>query len=169
MRSALWVLAAGSFLALVLAALAQPKPDAGAPPVFLPASKSFGGAPLVNDGFGGLGMIGTVRRDAGFGLGSSKRAPGELTLDAPVVEGPLEVVLVQKVLQRNRAQLRYCVERELSKAETLAGELTIFSACRWKGAWWPRSSSVRRWSGPRSNRVWCNAQGSGCSRHRRPK
>jgi TonB family protein len=53
-----------------------------------------------------------------------QEAPRPLA-EAATVEGPLEVALVEAVVRRNAAQIRYCYERELPAKPELAGRVVV--------------------------------------------
>lgn len=85
-----------------------------------------GGAPTSR----GLADIGTVGR-----LGNPKYGPGtELglrkersiaTLSTPLVVGALPRELIQRVINENKAQIRYCYEIELQRDQDLDGKVAV--------------------------------------------
>jgi hypothetical protein len=162
MRTALRGLAVVSFVMLLVAATSAYSPsrlllaaaaDAGSdagrtaasifgPSHYMAASKSFGGAPLDPQGFGGLGLRGggdggTAAGDAqgfgGLGLRGSGNVndsnSGDRTIttrlneQAPTVSGPLDVILVRRVVRRHTLELHDCVEN--NAAPKAQGELTL--------------------------------------------
>lgn len=85
-------------------------------------------------GSAGLGGLGTKGRSAegpaGYGSGGGYfesragtpkiGAPGD-----PIVLGALDRSLIEAVIKRHLAQIRYCYQRELSKQPDLAGKVTV--------------------------------------------
>lgn len=98
------------------------------------------GAPATSpptEGVGGVygGLIATRSANPGgdpspsttTGSGSfGTTAGGTATMGStPVIVGALDRSLVEAVLKRNLAQIRYCYQRELTKIPTLAGRISI--------------------------------------------
>jgi TonB family protein len=81
------------------------------------------------DGLGGIdrfGDGGLLGPGGGGGLGDDK-SDGILSDSVlpPLVIGSLDAALVDEVIKRNLAQIRYCYQRQLPKDRTLAGKIAI--------------------------------------------
>ncbi len=111
----------------------------------------FGAAPGDAQGFGGLGLrgsgsggggvgdtigiggIGTRGRGGGTGgygsgvgvLGGKKDVDIGITSAEPTVMGSLDKELIRQVIHRNRGQIRYCYESELTSHPNLKGKVAI--------------------------------------------
>ena len=68
---------------------------------------------------GGLGYASGV---GGLGKG---RERGVITLSTPVVMGALSKEVIQKVINQNKNQIRYCYEVELQRNQKLAGRIMV--------------------------------------------
>jgi len=95
-----------------------------------------GSGPLTGGGIGtsrGIAGIGTSGRLGGgsgrYGTGvgglGSRRDRGMISLSTPVVMGALSKEVIQKVINRNKAQIRYCYEVELQRNQKLAGRVMV--------------------------------------------
>lgn len=79
------------------------------------------------------GLIGTKGTQLGAGglgaVGSGLGAPGVggiMTVGGdPVILGALDKSLIDAVIKRNMAKIRYCYQKELSDDKTLAGKITV--------------------------------------------
>jgi TonB family protein len=111
----------------------------------------FGAAPGDAQGFGGLGLrgsgsggggvgdtigiggIGTRGRGGGTGgygsgvgvLGGKKDVDIGITSAEPTVMGSLDKELIRQVIHRNRGQIRYCYESQLTAHPNLHGKVAI--------------------------------------------
>ncbi len=104
-------------------------------------SKGFGGLGLRGSGSGGggvgnsigIGGIGTKGRGGGVGsygvgagyLGGKKDTVPEVTASEPMVMGSLDKELIRQVIHRNRNQIRYCYESQLTRHPKLSGKVAI--------------------------------------------
>ncbi len=82
------------------------------------------------EGLGGLGTKGRGSGASGYGSGGgnfgSKGEGGIGTVGGdPIILGALDKSLIDAVIKRNMAQIRYCYQRELTKAPTLGGKITV--------------------------------------------
>lgn len=94
-----------------------------------------GTGPMTGGGIGtsrGIAGIGTSGRAGGGGLaygsgiGIGKKADrGMISLSTPVVMGALPKEAIQKVINQNRAQVRYCYEVELQRNQNLEGRIMM--------------------------------------------
>jgi len=81
-------------------------------------------------GLGGTGTFGRGSGSSGWGAGSgnfgakSEGGIGRIGGD-PIILGALDKSLIDKVIKRNRAQIRYCYQRELNRSPTLSGKLVV--------------------------------------------
>lgn len=88
------------------------------------------GGPTASRGIGPIGTIGKVGRlgDAGYGpskgLGAHKDR-GLASLSTPVMIGALPRELIQRVINANKAQVRYCYEVELQRDQNLEGKVAV--------------------------------------------
>ncbi|MFZ5476124.1 MAG: AgmX/PglI C-terminal domain-containing protein [Myxococcota bacterium] len=78
----------------------------------------------------GLGGIGVRGRGAGFGAGGgnfgAKAEGGIATVTGePIILGALDRNLIDAVIKRQLAQIRYCYQRELTKNPDLAGKVVV--------------------------------------------
>jgi TonB family protein len=111
----------------------------------------FGAAPGDAAGFGGLGLrgsagggggtgetigiggIGTRGRGGGTGaygsgvgvLGGKKDIDIGITSSDPTVMGSLDKELIRQVIHRNRSQIRYCYESQLTRFPKLNGKVQV--------------------------------------------
>jgi TonB family protein len=111
----------------------------------------FGAAPGDAQGFGGLGLrgsgsggggvgdtigiggIGTRGRGGGTGgygsgagvIGGKKSVDIGITSADPTVMGSLDKELIRQVIHRNRGQIRYCYESQLTSHPNLRGKVAI--------------------------------------------
>lgn len=111
----------------------------------------FGAAPGDAHGFGGLGLrgsgsggggvgdtigiggIGTKGRGGGTGsygsgvgvLGGKKGVDIGITSSEPMVMGSLDKELIRQVIHRNRGQIRYCYESQLTRYPKLSGKVAV--------------------------------------------
>lgn len=87
---------------------------------------SGGGDGTGIDGFGSIGNNGTNRRT---GTGSSKitrvRNKVVKTSSSYTILGGLSRSLIDTVIKRNIAQIRYCYQRQLAKEPNLGGKITV--------------------------------------------
>lgn len=82
------------------------------------------------EGLGGLGTKGRGSGASGYGSGAgnfgSKGEGGIGTVGGdPIILGALDKSLIDAVIKRNMAQIRYCYQRELTKNPTLGGKITV--------------------------------------------
>ncbi len=95
------------------------------------------GGSMTGGGIGtsrGIAGIGTAGRlggggnsygsNVGKGLGGPKDR-GMVSLSTPVVMGALPREVIQKVINDNKAQIRYCYEIELQRDQTLEGKVAV--------------------------------------------
>lgn len=81
------------------------------------------------DGLGGLGTKGRGSGSSGYGSGGgqfgSKGEGGIGTVGGdPIILGALDKALIDAVIKRNMASIRYCYQKELTKNPTLGGKIT---------------------------------------------
>jgi TonB family protein len=104
-------------------------------------SGGFGGLGLRGSGGGGggtgdtigIGGIGTKGRGGGtsnYGtgvgvLGGKQSVDVGITSSEPLVMGSLDKELIRQVIQRNRGQIRFCYESQLTKYPKLAGKVAV--------------------------------------------
>jgi TonB family protein len=104
-------------------------------------AKGFGGMGLRGSGSGGggvgdtigIGGIGTKGRGGGTGsygtgvgvIGSKKSVDVGITSSDPIVMGSLDKELIRQVIHRNRNQIRYCYESQLTRFPKLEGKVAI--------------------------------------------
>nr|BDT35999.1 adventurous gliding motility protein GltG [Myxococcus sp. MH1] len=104
-------------------------------------SGGFGGLGLRGSGGGGggtgdtvgIGGIGTKGRGGGTGsygtgvgvLGGKSSVDVGITSSDPEVMGSLDKELIRKVIQANRAQIRYCYESMLNRFPKLGGKVAV--------------------------------------------
>ncbi|HYR55272.1 MAG TPA: adventurous gliding motility protein GltG, partial [Myxococcaceae bacterium] len=104
-------------------------------------SRGLGGLGLRGSGSGGggvgnsigIGGIGTKGRGGGVGsygvgagyLGGKKDTVPEVTASEPMVMGSLDKELIRQVIHRNRNQIRYCYESQLTRHPKLSGKVAI--------------------------------------------
>jgi len=104
-------------------------------------SKGLGGLGLRGSGSGGggvgnsigIGGIGTKGRGGGVGsygvgagyLGGKKDTVPEVTASEPMVMGSLDKELIRQVIHRNRNQIRYCYESQLTRHPKLSGKIAV--------------------------------------------
>ena len=91
---------------------------------------SRGGSGSGSGGLGGLGTKGGGAGASGYGSGGGYFGRQTGTPQAgvggdPVVLGALDKALIEAVIKRHLAQIRYCYQRELTKQPDLAGKVTI--------------------------------------------
>ncbi|MFZ5475207.1 MAG: AgmX/PglI C-terminal domain-containing protein [Myxococcota bacterium] len=82
------------------------------------------------EGLGGLGTKGRGSGASGYGSGGgnfgSKGEGGIGTVGGdPIILGALDKSLIDAVIKRNMAQIRYCYQRELTKNPSLGGKITV--------------------------------------------
>lgn len=82
------------------------------------------------EGLVGLGTRGRGSGASGYGTGGGNfGAKGEGGIGTvggdPIILGPLDKSLVDTVIKRNMAQIRYCYQKELTKNPTLSGKITV--------------------------------------------
>lgn len=82
------------------------------------------------DGLGGLGTKGMGSGASGYGRGGGNfGAKGEGAIGAvsgdPIILGALDRSLIDKVIKRHMAQIRYCYQRELTKNPNIKGKIVI--------------------------------------------
>ncbi len=104
-------------------------------------AQGFGGLGLRGSGSGGggvgdtigIGGIGTKGRGGGTGaygngvgvLGGKKSVDVGITSSEPMVMGSLDKELIRQVIHRNRSQIRYCYEQQLTRAPKLNGKVAV--------------------------------------------
>ncbi len=104
-------------------------------------AQGFGGLGLRGSGSGGGGMgdsigiggIGTKGRGGGTGtygtgtgsLGAKKGIDIGITSSEPMVMGSLDKELIRQVIHRNRNQIRYCYESQLTRFPKLNGKVAV--------------------------------------------
>ena len=104
-------------------------------------ARGLGGLGLRGSGSGGGGMgnsigiggIGTKGRGGGVGsygtgagyLGGKKDTSPEITSSEPMVMGSLDKELIRQVIHRNRNQIRYCYESQLTRFPKLSGKVAV--------------------------------------------
>jgi hypothetical protein len=104
-------------------------------------ARGLGGLGLRGSGSGGGGMgnsigiggIGTKGRGGGVGsygsgagyLGGKKDTNPEITSSEPMVMGSLDKELIRQVIHRNRNQIRYCYESQLTRFPKLSGKVAV--------------------------------------------
>ena len=94
-----------------------------------------GSGPMTGGGVGtsrGIAGIGTSGRAGGGGLAygsgigiGKKKGRGIIGLSTPVVMGALPKEAIQKVIDQNKAQVRYCYEIELQRNQNLEGRIMM--------------------------------------------
>ncbi|WP_225413924.1 adventurous gliding motility protein GltG [Stigmatella hybrida] len=105
------------------------------------ASGGFGGLGIRGSGGGGggtgdtvgIGGIGTKGRGGGtssYGsgvgvLGGKQSVDVGITSSEPLVMGSLDKELIRQVIQRNRSQIRFCYESQLTKYPKLGGKVAV--------------------------------------------
>lgn len=82
------------------------------------------------EGLGGLGTKGRGSGASGYGSGGgnfgTKGEGGIGTVGGdPIILGALDKSLIDAVIKRNMAQIRYCYQRELTKNPSLGGKITV--------------------------------------------
>ncbi len=82
------------------------------------------------EGLGGLGTKGTGSGASGYGQGGGDfGSKGEGAIGTvggdPIILGALDRSLIDEVVKRHMAQIRYCYQRELTKDPTLAGKIVV--------------------------------------------
>lgn len=104
-------------------------------------SGGLGGLGLKGSGVGGGGMgntvgvgaIGTHGRGGGYGaygngagsLGGKNSTDIGITADNAVVQGSLDKELIRQVIHRNRQQIQYCYETQLTRFPKLEGKVAV--------------------------------------------
>jgi TonB family protein len=104
-------------------------------------SGGFGGLGIRGSGGGGggtgdtvgIGGIGTKGRGGGtasYGsgvgvLGGKQSVDVGITSSEPLVMGSLDKELIRQVIQRNRSQIRFCYESQLTKYPKLGGKVAV--------------------------------------------
>ena len=82
------------------------------------------------DGLGGMGTRGRGSGASGYGSGGGNfgdRGEGAIAGVGgdPIVLGALDKSLIDAVIKRNMAAIRYCYQRELTKNPSLGGKITV--------------------------------------------
>ena len=82
------------------------------------------------DGLGGLGTKGMGSGASGYGRGGGNfGAKGTGAIGAvggdPIILGALDRSLIDRVIKRHMAQIRYCYQRQLTKNPSLKGKIVI--------------------------------------------
>ncbi len=82
------------------------------------------------DGLGGMGTKGRGSGSSGYGSGGgdfgSKGEGGIGSIGGdPIILGALDKALIDAVIKRNMAQIRYCYQQQLTKNPTLGGKISI--------------------------------------------
>ncbi|MEZ4235758.1 MAG: AgmX/PglI C-terminal domain-containing protein [Myxococcota bacterium] len=92
----------------------------------------LGGGGDVDGLSGGLGTKGLGTGDLGYGASGGHHGPGKTDGGccgggpAPVtVLGNMDRALIDEVVKRHTSQIRYCYQRELARAPSMAGKVTI--------------------------------------------
>jgi TonB family protein len=104
-------------------------------------SGGFGGLGIRGNSAGGggtgdtigIGAIGTKGRAGGTGnygsgagvLGGKQSVDVGITSSEPLVMGSLDKELIRQVIQRNRSQIRFCYESQLTKYPKLNGKVAV--------------------------------------------
>ncbi len=97
----------------------------------LRGSGSGGGGTGNTIGIGGIGTkgrgggLGKYGEGVGLGMGGKKGVDIGITSSEPIVMGSLDKELIRQVIHRNRGQIRYCYESQLTKFPKLAGRVAI--------------------------------------------
>src|SRR5690606_11164354 len=82
-------------------------------------------------GIGGIGTkgrgggMGKYGEGVGLGMGGKKGVDIGITSSDPVVMGSVDKELIRQVIHRNRGQIRYCYESQLTRYPKLAGKVAI--------------------------------------------
>ncbi|MBI5512049.1 MAG: AgmX/PglI C-terminal domain-containing protein [Deltaproteobacteria bacterium] len=94
-----------------------------------------GGGPLTGGGMGtsrGIAGIGTAGRLGGGGMGygsgvgiGGRKDRNLIGFSTPVVMGALPREVIQKVINENKQQIRYCYEVELQRKQDLEGKVGV--------------------------------------------
>ncbi|MCI0572009.1 MAG: adventurous gliding motility protein GltG [Myxococcaceae bacterium] len=79
---------------------------------------------------GGIGTRGKGGGDAAYGtgtgrLGGKKSVDLAITASEPMVTGSLDPNLIREVIQRNRGQIKFCYESQLTRNPNLAGTVKV--------------------------------------------
>lgn len=82
------------------------------------------------DGLGGLGTKGRGSGSSGYGSGGGsfgEKSEGGLAKlgGDPIIMGALDKSLIDAVIKRNMAQIKYCYQRELTKNPSLGGKIVV--------------------------------------------
>lgn len=82
------------------------------------------------DGLGGMGTKGRGSGSSGYGTGGGdmgQRGEGAIAGVGgdPIILGALDKSLIDAVIKRNMAAIRYCYQRELTKNPSLGGKITV--------------------------------------------
>jgi TonB family protein len=112
-------------------------------------SGGFGGLGLRGNGGGGggtgdsigIGGVGTKGRGGGTGsygtgvgtLGGKASVDVGITSSDPVVMGSLDKELIRQVIHRNRSQIRFCYEEQLTRFPKLNGKVAVKFVIRGDG------------------------------------
>ena len=97
----------------------------------LRGSGSGGGGTGNTIGIGGIGTkgrgggLGKYGEGVGLGMGGKKGVDIGITSSEPIVMGSLDKELIRQVIHRNRGQIRYCYESQLTKYPKLGGKVAV--------------------------------------------
>ncbi len=97
----------------------------------LRGSGSGGGGVGNTIGIGGIGTkgrgggSGSYGDGVGLGMGGKKGVDIGITSSEPTVMGSLDKELIRQVIHRNRGQIRYCYESQLTRHPNLNGKVTV--------------------------------------------
>ena len=94
-----------------------------------------GTGPLTGGGLGtsrGIAGIGTMGRagggPGGYGTGTGLGSRGSrnmISLSTPIIRGALPKEVIQRVINENKEQIRYCYEFQLSREQKLEGRVMM--------------------------------------------
>jgi TonB family protein len=97
----------------------------------LRGSGSGGGGVGDTIGIGGVGTkgrgggMGKYGEGVGLGMGGKQGVDIGITSSDPVVMGSLDKELIRQVIHRNRGQIRYCYESQLTRFPKLNGKVAV--------------------------------------------
>lgn len=97
----------------------------------LRGSGAGGGGVGDTIGIGGIGTkgrgggMGQYGNGVGLGMGGKKGVDIGITQSDPVVMGSLDKELIRQVIHRNRGQIRYCYESQLTRFPKLSGKVQV--------------------------------------------
>jgi TonB family protein len=97
----------------------------------LRGSGAGGGGVGDTIGIGGIGTkgrgggVGNYGEGVGLGMGGKKGVDIGITSSEPMVMGSLDKELIRQVIHRNRGQIRFCYENQLTRYPKLNGKVTV--------------------------------------------